>query len=88
MTKALEKIVRHSGRISIPKIDSKRDFKFRDTLVMSRSMVELMLPTPGSTLDIPVALDVGDVEIPQLLGLDVLDGNKLLVDKVTNHFWT
>ena len=31
--KALERIVRHSGRRSIHVIDSKRDFKFGDTLV-------------------------------------------------------
>ena len=48
-------------------------------------MVELMLPTPGSTLDIPVILDAEDVEIPPFLGLDVLDGNNLLVDNAINH---
>ena len=31
--KALERIVRHSGRISIAVIDSERDFEFGDTLV-------------------------------------------------------
>ena len=51
-------------------------------------MVELMLPTPGFTLDIPVILDVVEVEIPPLLGIDVLDGNKLLFDNVTSHLWS
>ena len=46
-----------------------------------------MLSTPESTLDIPVMLDVVDVEIPPLLGLEVLDGNNLLVDNGTNHLW-
>ena len=50
-------------------------------------MVELMLPTSGSTLDIPFILDVVDVEIPPLLGLDVLEGNNLLVYNVANHLW-
>ena len=40
--KELEKIFRHFGRRSIPIRDSKRDFKFGDTLVRSRRMVELM----------------------------------------------
>ena len=75
--KTLEIIVRLSGRRSIPVIDSKHDFRFGDTLVRSRVMIELMLPAPGSTLDIPVILDVVDVEIPPLPGLEVLDGNNL-----------
>ena len=48
-------------------------------------MIELILSTLESTFDIPFILDVVDVEIPALLGLDILDGNNLLVDKVTNH---
>ena len=51
-------------------------------------MVELILPTPASTLDIPLILDVVDVDISLFLGLDARDGNKLLVDNVTNHFWS
>ena len=49
-------------------ISTKRDLKFGDTLVTSRRMVELMLPTSGSTLDIPFIPSVVDVEIPPLLG--------------------
>ena len=48
-------------------------------------MIELMLLTPGSTRDKPVILDVVDVEIPPLLGFDVLERNNLLVDNATNH---
>ena len=48
-------------------------------------MVRLMLLTLEFSLDIPVILDVVDVEIPALLGLDILDGNNLPVDKVINH---
>ena len=61
--KLLERIVCHFGRRCIPIIDSKRDFKFGDALVKSRGMVELMLPTPGSILDIQVILDLVDVKI-------------------------
>ena len=41
-------------------------------------MVELMLQTPGYTLEISVILDVIDVLIPALLRLDVLDGKNFL----------
>ena len=51
-------------------------------------MVELMIPTPGSTPGIPVILDVLDVEIPPLQGLYVLDGNNPIVDKESNHLWS
>ena len=61
-------------------IDSKRDFKFGDTLVRSRGMIELLLPTPGSTPDIPVILDVSDIEIQALLELDIKIGKKSLLE--------
>ena len=82
---ALERIVNHSVRTYIPIIDYTRDFKLGDTLVRSRGMVELILPAPRSTLDISVIRDVVDVEIPPFLVLDILEGNNLLVDNVTNH---
>ena len=83
----LERIVRHFGRLSITVIYSKSDFKFDDTLVTSRGIAELMLLTSGSTLDIPINFHVIGVEIPPLLGLDLLGGNNFLVKKVTNHLW-
>ena len=50
-------------------------------------MVELMLTTPVSALDIPVQHEFVAVEIPALLGLDVLDGNNLPYDIMTNNLW-
>ena len=76
--KALKTIVHHSGRKCILIIDYKRDFKLGDTLIRSRSMIELMLPTSGSPLQISVILEVVDVEIPALLRIDVLDGKTFL----------
>ena len=46
-----------------------------------------MFPTPGLEFDIPVLLDVVNVEISCPLGLDVFDSNSLLVDNVPNHLW-
>ena len=57
--KALERIFRFSGRRSNLIIDSKCDLKFGDTLIRSKDMVELMLPTPGFKPDIQVILDLG-----------------------------
>ena len=51
-------------------------------------MAELMLPNLDLHLKIPVILDVVDIEIPPLLGKDVLNGNILLVDNVTNRLWS
>ena len=86
--KALERIFRHSECISIPIIDSKRNFKFGDTLTRSRGMVQLIFPTSGYIHETPIILDFVDVEIPELLGLDFLDGNNILIDNITNHLWS
>ena len=42
---------------------SERDLKFGDTLVGSREMAEIKLPTPGYIVDIPVLLGSIDVDI-------------------------
>ena len=44
-----------------------------------------MLPSPGSTLDIPVILNVVDVEITSFLGYDVLYKICLQEDNIANH---
>ena len=66
-------------------MDSKDGFRFGDTFVRSRGMVQLVLTTSGSTLDILVLLDFVHVEISALLGLDFLDSNKYLLNNVINH---
>ena len=58
-----------------------------NTEIKSQEMVELLLPTPRHIQDIPILLDVVDINILALLGLDVLDENNLFVDNVTGHFW-
>ena len=47
-----------------------------------------MLPTPGTTLDVLVILDVVDVEIPALIDVYILDRSNLLVDNVAYHLWS
>ena len=50
-------------------------------------MVDPAIKTPDHVPRINVMLDVVDVDIPALLGLDVLDGNSLIVENVTNRLW-
>ena len=84
----LESIFCHSGPRSIPYIDSKHTCKLSCKLVRSIGIVEQMLPIPRSTLEIPVKVDVLDVEIPPLLGLDVLSGIALRMDDLASHLWS
>ena len=44
--KARERVVGHSVREYTPIVDYKRGFKFRDLLIRSRGMVELVIPIP------------------------------------------
>ena len=81
----LKRIVQLAGRKSIPMIESERDFLFGYTMIRSKCMIELILPTPESLRDILILMDVVDVDIPSLLGLDVLDFKNLIVDKITEH---
>ena len=50
-------------------------------------MIELILPTPRSVRDIPILVDVVDVDISALLGLDELDSNNFFIGNVTGHIW-
>ena len=83
---ALKRIVHSAGRNSIPIIESNRDFQFGNTMMKYKGMGKLILPIPGSAGDIPIMMDVVDVDILALLGLDVLNGKNLLVDNVTGNF--
>ena len=57
-------------------------------MIRSKGMLELILPMTGSVRDIPILMDVVDVDIPALLGLDVLDGNGLFFENVTGYLWS
>ena len=85
--KALERIFRQSRRWMAPIKHSNQDFKFGNTLVWLKVLIERILRTPVTTPDNPILLDLVDVEISALQGLDVLDGSELLVNNVTNSLW-
>ena len=50
-------------------------------------MIELAVKTPDHIPPINDMLDVVEVDIPALLGLDLLDGHGLVIDNVTNRLW-
>ena len=48
-------------------------------------MIEILLETPSTWRDIPVLMDIVPVDVPALLGLDVLDSEQLYACNVTNR---
>ena len=50
-------------------------------------MLILTIQKPDNTPPIHIPLDVVDVNIPELIGLDFLDGNRLMVDNISNRLW-
>ena len=85
--KHLRKIRTYLYRKGIPAIPSKRKFQFGDIEVASKGMIELTAKPPDHIPPINDLLEVVDVDIPDLLGLDVLDGHILVLDNVTNRLW-
>ena len=83
--KELMRIMRHYNKQSIPVMRSRNAFRFGDSVAKSRGIVELFLDTPNGTPPLPVLLDIVDVNIPALLGLDILDGYSLNADTVSNR---
>ena len=70
---------------TIPLIPSQNSFRFGDVTVRSLGMVEIELLTPSNEPNIPVLLDVVPLNVPALLGIDILDGEQLYADNVTNR---
>ena len=48
-------------------------------------MIELECETPSDIRKIPVLMYIVPVDFPALLGLDVLDGEGMYADNVTNR---
>ena len=63
------------------------DFRFLNVSSKLFGMIELGIQTPDHTPPICILLDVVDVDIPALIGLDVLDGHCLMVDNISNRLW-
>ena len=81
----LNRILRYTGKRAIPTLTSTNSYRFGDVTVQSQGLVELVLATPNSFPDINVLMDIVPVNVPALLGLDVLDSQFLYADNVTNR---
>lgn len=66
-------------------IPSSLTFSFAKQRFPSLGKVSLILTTPDGTQPITIHLDVVSADVPPLLGLDVLDLNKLMIDNVHNR---
>ena len=69
-------------------IESDWDFQFGDTGIRSKEIVELFLSTPGHVRNLQILFDLVVVNVPTVLGLDVLDGNNLFANHVTGYLYS
>ena len=69
-------------RKTIRMIEALLDLQLGETLIRSKGVVKLFLRTFGQTQDTSILLAVVYVNIPDILGLGVIDGTSLLVDNI------
>jgi hypothetical protein len=70
-----------------PALSSPSLFKFGSSLVQSMGMIRISTPIPGPHNFIELCVDVVNVDIPLLLGLDFLDKHQLNPLNVQNQLW-
>ena len=71
----------------MPAIRSCRAFRFGDVSTTSQSMIELALQTRDYTPPTNILLDVVNVDLSAFISIDVLDGNFIMVDNISNRLW-
>lgn len=81
----LNGVLKLPRKSNIPRIRSLNSFRFGHVAVKFFGTIEIVLGTPSALRLIPVLLDVLPVGVPDLLGLDVLDAEKLYADNITNR---
>lgn len=64
---------------------NQRYFRFGDAVFKSLATVEISLKTPAGIPIILMTLEILADDIPALLGLEMIDDESLLADKVTNR---
>ena len=79
------RILRNLEKKGIPRIKSRNFFRFGDVTVPSQGLIEIALDTPPNFRPIHVLMDIVTVDIPALLEVDVLDGETLCAENVTNR---
>ena len=73
------------GKKGTPRMKSENSFQFGDVTVPSKGLIEITLGTLPNTRPIHAFIGIVTVYILTLLGLDVLDGEKLYAGNATNR---
>ena len=81
----LRRIMKMHDRSRLPGIPSSRVLSDSETAASSIGVIEITLDTPYGVNAIHIVMDIVDVNILPLLGLDDMDGHGLLADNVTNN---
>lgn len=82
--KESRRIFNRSGR-SLKFSPSNRSFRFADSLYESLGLVTIPLETPPGIPTIGVSLDVISADVPELLGMDVMDNHSLTPCTMSNR---
>ena len=85
--KQLRRILDVLGKPKIPAVRNGRVYRFDDMSAKSLGLIELAIATSDNITPIHFLMDVVSVDIPALLGLDIMDGNCLMVENITNRLW-
>eukprot|EP00171_Calliarthron_tuberculosum_P017416 IDg17416t1 len=83
--KELNRIHTFLRRRSLPIGKSNRQFRFSNTKQKSLGCVKLLLDTPPNIHPIHIPLDIVEVDILALLGLNILDSESLCACTVSNR---
>ena len=85
--KQMERVLDILGSRCTPAIRSKRVFRFGDVSAKSLGIIELAIQITNNIPPMYILLNKVDVDKPAYIGLDVLDGNFLKVDNISNRLW-
>ena len=63
---------------------SRSEFKFGDGTFKSKGKIKVRIPTPDGSF-IEIDIDVVEADVPMLLGIDVMDRERIVANNVTNY---
>lgn len=83
--KELNRVLYKMGKYRRVIRPSNRRFRFGDVSHRSKGKIRLAMETPPGIRSIQVDLDIVDARVPALLGMDVLDREKLIPDTLNDR---
>ena len=81
----LNYILQVMGMKGIPRTNSGNSFWFFEVTFLSQALTEIALDTLPNIRTIHILMDIVTVDIHTLFGIDILDGENLYSDNVTNR---